>query len=170
MATQRFQQHLAALSPYFQISKQPSALASDTVSRAVYLLRHGILKVSHNDFNTYVQPFLRKIEVLQSTGKLFAKGQLSALQTYRSWISKAHVGMVSRAGLLQTADMGRHFRQRYGRMLKDLHVKEGDLKPLMRVWTDSATQCRLSAITFADAFSGTRMEIGRALLIPVFKD
>jgi hypothetical protein len=54
-------------------------------------------------------------------------------------------------------------------MLKDLHVKEEDLKPLMRVWTDSATRCRLSAITFADAFSGTRMEIGGALLIPVSK-
>lgn len=154
MSVQRFQEHLAALSPYFQISKQPPALASDTVSGAVYLFRHGILEVSHNDFNTYVQPFLRRIEVLQGAGRPFAKGQLAALQTYRSWISKAHVGMVSGAGLSQTADMGRHFRQRYSQVLKDFQVKEGDLKPIMRVWSDSATRCRLSAITFADAFSG----------------
>ena len=82
MSVQRFQEHLAALSLYFQISKQPSALASDTISGAVYLFCHGILAVSHNDFNIYVQPFLRKIEVPQSAGKPFAKGQLSALQTY----------------------------------------------------------------------------------------
>lgn len=72
--------------------------------------------------------------------------------------------MVSGAGLSQTADMGRHFRQCYGRMLKDLHVKEGGLKPLMRVWTDIATRCRLSAITFAHAFSGERIKIRRLLL------
>ena len=73
MSVQRFQEHLAALSLYFQISKQPPALASDTVSGAVYLFRHGILEVSHNDFNTYVQPFLRRIEVLQGAGRPFAK-------------------------------------------------------------------------------------------------
>lgn len=61
MAVQRFQEHLAALSPYFQISRQPPALMSDTVSGAVYLFRHGILEVSHNDFNIYVQPFLQRL-------------------------------------------------------------------------------------------------------------
>lgn len=38
MSVQRFQEHLAALSPYFQISKQPPALASDTVSGAVFAI------------------------------------------------------------------------------------------------------------------------------------
>ena len=58
MSVRRFQEHLADLSPYFQISEQPPALASDTVPGAVYPFRHGILQVSHNDFNAYVQHFL----------------------------------------------------------------------------------------------------------------
>lgn len=150
-----FQEHLAALSPYSHIQRHPSAPISGRIAAAVYLFRHGILEVSQSDFNIYIKPFLHKLDRLQHAGKPFVRGTLTPLSTYQSWITEAHVGMISSGGLKQTSDLGRHFRTRYSPLLQNTKPDGNGILPLMSVWTDSAMRCRLSAIAFAETFSGT---------------
>lgn len=161
MAASNFQEHLAALSPYFQIYRQPSKPASGKISGAVYLFRHGNLEVSKHDYGSAIAPFLVKLCTLQGKGRRFVRGRLAPLQTYRSWITEAHVGMVSPSGVQASRELGRHFRVRYGQLLRETLPGPGTksgandgLAPLLTVWTDSAMRCRLSAIAFAGAFSG----------------
>ena len=150
-------QYLAAISPYSNIFKQPHIPASSIIIGAVYLFRHGILEVSHHDYNAYIAPFLKKIKALQEQRKPFVRGNLACLGHYRSWITAAHVGTVSKAGLQQSHDLGTAFRTRYKQWLTP-PSEEPKENPTLSVWTDEAARCHQSAITFADAFSGMSFE------------
>lgn len=144
------QRHLAAISPYSSIFKQPPPKSEETHA-AVYLFRHGILDVSRHDYVGYIAPFLQKLHSLQKAGRPFVAGGLSFLSSYQSWITEAHVGMVSQEGFEQCSDLGRTFRARYKQWLIPPSCHRN---PTLDVWTDSATRCRLSAVTFAEAFAG----------------
>lgn len=145
--------YLAAISPYSNIFKQPRIPASSTITGAVYLFRHGILEVSHHDYNAHIVPFLKKLQALQEQRKPFVRGSLAFLGTYRSWITAAHVGTVSKAGLQQSHDLGTAFRIRYRQWLAS-PSKGSKVVPTLSVWTDEAARCHQSAVAFADAFSG----------------
>lgn len=83
-------------------------------------------------------------------------GSLAFLGTYQSWITAAHVGTVSKAGLQQSHDLGAAFRIRYKQWLTP--PSEGRKRnSTLTVWTDEAARCNQSAIAFADAFSGTSL-------------
>ena len=145
--------YLATISPYSNVFKQPHVSASATITGAVYLFRHGILEVSQHDYSAWIAPFLRKLEGLQRAGKPFVQGRLEFLAHYRSWISAAHVGMVSEAGLQQSSDLGTAFRTRYKQWLVSA-AKEKRQNSSLAVWTDAAARCHRSATAFAGGFSG----------------
>jgi hypothetical protein len=151
-----FQQHLAALSPYFNIYRQPAVPSDLAVRGAVYLFRHGVLEVSHHDYHGYISPFLDKLHRVRQAGisisKPFAGGKLLPLNDYISWITESHVGLVSSSGTKQSCDLGRSFRQRYSHWLKVSDATTPD--PVLHVSSDDAFRCRASAVAFATAFSG----------------
>lgn len=140
--------NLAAISPYFNVFRQPQTPTTLKVSAAIYLFRHGIIEVSGHDFHTYLSPFLRRLRQLQQDPELSFIGPLSFLGRYRSWITEAHVGMINGHGLRQSGDLGHAFRQRYR------HLISRHSKTRMIVSTDSAARCRFSAVEFARSLSG----------------
>lgn len=158
-----FSNHLAAISPYLNINKQPATPASRKVLGAVYLFRHGIIEVSNHDYRAFIAPFLQRLYRLQQVHSSFAKGPLSFLNSYRSWITEAHVGAVNEQGLRQCRELGAAFRQRYKQWLSlpqsrlhDMPVSQGTAyqRQRMAIWSDKAARCRFSATEFADAFGG----------------
>lgn len=78
------------------------------------------------------------------------RGNLAFLGNYRSWITAAHVGTVSKAGLQQSHDLGTAFRIRYKQWLT-APSGEPEGNPTLAVWTDEAARCHQSAVAFADA-------------------
>lgn len=143
--------HLAAISPYSNIFKQPPPPSSGHTHGAVYLFRHGNIEVSYHDYAHFIAPFLHKLHSLQRTGRPFVAGRLSFLSSFRSWITEAHVGMVSDEGFRQSSDLGRAFRARYKQWLIPTPNRP---KPTAYIWSDSATRCRLSAMAFANGIAG----------------
>lgn len=144
--------HLAAISPYSDVSRHPCPPRFGQVSSAVYLFRHGILEVSYHDYTSWIAPFLRKLHFLQMRGHPIASGGLSFLSSYQSWITDAHVGMLSDQGFRESVKLGKEFHHRYSQH----STKTPHQKPILHVWTDQATRCRISAMAFANAFAGIR--------------
>jgi hypothetical protein len=142
--------HLCAISPYFNILKQPAKPESHTVDSAVYLFRHGIIHVSGYDYQSAMRPFLQKIREAQKSAGSFARGPLRFLETYSSWITEDHIGKLSAEGLEQTREIGRTFRKRYETWFN------GSIATTMKIWTDSAPRCALSARAFAEGLSGNQ--------------
>lgn len=154
MAAISFSRHLAAISPYFEIYRQPAVPVGKKITAAVYFLRHGNIEVSRYDYGAFIAPFIKKIEQLQSAGSPFVEGRLLFLEKYKSWITAAHVGLVSEKGLRETKELGKAFRIRYSQWL----IPDGcnpKARPFLKIWTDSAERCARSAAAFGDGFSGT---------------
>lgn len=142
--------HLAAISPYFNVFKQPPVPTSSKVTAAIYLFRHGIIEVSGHDYKSHIAPFLKRLDRLQSSKGPSFSGPLHFLNDYRSWITDAYVGMISPHGLSQSSDLGAAFRQRYRHLLSNAaHGSTG-----ITALTDAAARCRFSAVEFARSFSG----------------
>ena len=154
-----FTKHLAALSPYSHIHRHPSPPNSNIIYAAVYLFRHGVIEVSHYDFDAFISPFLKKVRRLQDE-QVF-RGKLAFLNEYISWITESHVGLVSVAGARQSSTLGKAFRQRYPGWLGDGKGdgEGGRKKHILHVWCDEADRCRGAAASFATAFSGELIHV-----------
>lgn len=162
MALSRLSPHFAAISPYFNVFKQPTIARSDKVLAAAYLSRHGIIEVSSYDYHKYISPFLLRLKDIQQAGHLRFTGPLSFLNTYESWITEAHVGGLSDYGRHQCYDLGSAIRIRYQQFMRKRNAPQGGLPfgntAKMTILSDSAARCQLSAREFARSFAeGTNL-------------
>ena len=161
MALPRLSPHLAAISPYFNVFKQPTVPSSSKVLAAAYLLRHGIIEVSGYDYHRYISPFLQRVRSIQQAADSRFTGPLSFLNTYESWITEAHVGALNDHGRHQCSDLGSAFRVRYQQWTQTQNAQQGGLPrggnakmaASMAVMSDSAARCELSAREFARSFA-----------------
>ena len=144
--------YFAAISPYTSTKKQPPQLPLHRIRGAIYLFRHGIIEVSKHDYGSFIKPFLSRIAHHQKCNQDFATGPLAFLNTYKSWITDAHVGVVNEQGLQQCRDFGVTFQQRYASLLRANTDSDSDSAPgslPITVWTDTAARCEYSATEFA---------------------
>ncbi|KAI9808472.1 MAG: hypothetical protein M1827_007225 [Pycnora praestabilis] len=143
--------HIAAISPYFNILQQPAVPFSRQISSAVYLFRHGIIHVNGHDYHSAIVPFLQKLRSYQRGGHPFVKSKLAFLSSYSSWITSNEVGKVSSKGLQQCRELGHASKIRYSAWYPH---DNGQMSASLKLWTDGAARCRLSARAFGEGFKG----------------
>ena len=131
--------HLAGVAPPFDPLDPPTDPAPPqgcNVTRAAYLSRHAAIYSNDFDYETFIEPFLQKLE--NTTVDWTKVPILSFLATWESPITDAEQEMLTRAGKLQATNLGVDVAQRYQK-----------LRNPQKVWTSTAERTVKSAKSFA---------------------
>ncbi|TDZ38858.1 Acid phosphatase PHO1 [Colletotrichum trifolii] len=129
-------EHLGGIAPYFEPLDplaSPDAPQGCTPSRAAYLVRHAAIYANDFDFETYIEPFLEKLE--NNTAINWSRvPHLSFLAEWDAPVSEAETSILTRVGRLEATQLG-----------VDLDFRYPNLKVPQRVWTSTADRTVKSA-------------------------
>lgn len=134
--------HLAGTTPYFQPENpeyDPAPPQGCNVTRAAYLVRHAAIYANDYDYETYIDPFVQKIEASQKNGSVNWDNShsLAFLSTWKSPITTAEEEMLTNVGQLEAMKLGVDVMERYPTF--------GQPK---KVWTSTAERTVKSAKSF----------------------
>ncbi|ORY63445.1 histidine acid phosphatase [Pseudomassariella vexata] len=129
-------EHLGGVAPYFEPQDPPTspdAPQGCSVSRAAYLNRHAAIYANDFDFETYIEPFISKLE--NNTGIDWTKvPSLNFLATWTAPLSESEQELLTQVGKLEATQLG-----------VDLSFRYPNLKLPQRIWTSSAERTEKSA-------------------------
>ncbi|GAB7352068.1 hypothetical protein MBLNU459_g2574t1 [Dothideomycetes sp. NU459] len=134
--------HLAGTTPYFQPEDpkfDPAAPQGCNVTRAAYLIRHAAIYANDFDYESYIEPFVQKIEASQKNGSVnWDKSHtLAFLSTWKSPITTAEEEMLTNVGQLEAMKLGVDVMERYPTFSQPKNV-----------WTSTAERTVKSAMSF----------------------
>ncbi|KAI6783530.1 Acid phosphatase PHO1 [Emericellopsis cladophorae] len=133
-------EHLAGIAPYFEPqdpSISPDAPQGCVAERAAYLVRHSAIYANDFDFETYIEPFLEKLD--NKTGiKWNRVPDLSFLDDWEAPVSDDEVSILTRVGRLEATRLG-----------VDINFRYPHLRNPKRVWTSSAERTVKAAQSLA---------------------
>ncbi|OOQ82638.1 putative histidine acid phosphatase [Penicillium brasilianum] len=136
-------EHSAGIAPYFTPHDPPlqsSPPQGCNVTRAAYLIRHAAIYANDFDYETYLEPLVKK---LQNTSQDWSSTKtLKFLSNWSAPIDQEHVEKLTRVGLQEARSLGASVRQRY----KDLKTPE-------RIWSSTADRTAKSAQAFITGFT-----------------
>ena len=140
-------QHLAGIAPYFEPSDPPFDPAPPqgcNVTRAAYLVRHAAIFANDFDYESYIEPFVNKIEAAQKNGTAdFSKSpNLAFLSTWQSPIADAELEKLTKVGQMEAFKLGIDIGDRYP-----------SFNQPAKVWTSTAERTVKSAQSFIDGIA-----------------
>ncbi|KAB8233942.1 putative histidine acid phosphatase [Aspergillus alliaceus] len=135
--------HLAGIAPYHTINEpplDPSPPQGCNVTKAAYLIRHAAVYANDFDYETYLEPFVRK---LRNTTQDWSKtSDLKFLVNWRAPVDKEHLEKVTRVGYREAVNLGVEFRTRYA-----------GLRHPRKVWSSSADRTTKTADGFIKGYT-----------------
>ncbi|KAG9236770.1 histidine phosphatase superfamily [Amylocarpus encephaloides] len=135
--------HLAGVAPPFDPIDpplDPSPPQGCNVTRAAYLVRHAAIVANDFDYESYIEPFVEKLE---NTTVDWAKVPvLSFLATWQNPITDEEQEMLTRSGKLEATKLGVDIAQRY----------QG-LRTPKKIWTSTAERTVKSAKSFTQGLA-----------------
>ncbi|KAK8123602.1 phosphoglycerate mutase-like protein [Apiospora kogelbergensis] len=136
-------EHLGGVAPYFE-SKDPVASPDVpqgcTASRAAYLVRHAAIAANDFDYETYLEPFVSKVE--NKTNIDWSKiPTLNFLADWSAPVGEEDEEMLTRVGRLEATRLG-----------VDLFFRYSHLKLPKKVYTSSAERTHKSAQSLVRGF------------------
>lgn len=149
-------EHLSGISPYFEPSdppRDPRPPQGCTVTRAAYLIRHAAINANDFDYETYIEPFLEKLD--NNTGTDWS--QIPSLAFLKDWMPPqiTEQEQLTRTGKLESAQLGLTVSYRY----PSLRLPE-------RVWSSTAERTVKSAQSF---IRGLEVEDDTTNLVEVYE-
>jgi hypothetical protein len=78
---------------------------------------------------------------------------LKFLETYKTWITDAHIGVLNEQGLGEYRRLGAGLRKRYEQFFLRSGSTTEDAQRRITVWADGAERCSSSAGKFTIAFT-----------------
>lgn len=130
-------EHLGGVAPYFEPqdpSTTPSAPQSCTPVRAAYLVRHAAIYANDFDYETYLSPFMTKVQNKSGSIPWSTIPSLSFLANWSPPLTTAEQELLTRVGKLEATQLGASLGFRYPQL--------GLPK---RIWTSSAERTYESA-------------------------
>jgi acid phosphatase len=136
-------EHSAGIAPYF-IPHDPPLQSSPpqgcNVTRAAYLIRHAAIYANDFDYETYLEPFVKK---LQNTSQDWSSTKtLNFLANWTAPINDEHIEKLTRVGMQEAQALG-----------ASLHKKYAHLKTPAKVWSSTAERTVKSAQSFISGFT-----------------
>ncbi|QDS69522.1 hypothetical protein FKW77_007454 [Venturia effusa] len=128
-------QHLAGIAPYFEPEDpplDPSPPQGCKVTRAAYLVRHAAIYANDFDYESYIEPFLQKLE--NTTVDWKSTRSLYFLDDWESPIEEQDQEQLTLTGQLEAQQLGVQLSQRY----------LGFRAPA-KVWSSTAERTTMSA-------------------------
>lgn len=141
-------EHMSGIAPYFEPSNppfDPAVPQGCNVTRAAYLVRHAAIYANDFDYESYIEPFVTKLEASQASNSSVNwdnSHALSFLTTWTSPIEDEDIENLSKVGSLEAMKLGVDVYQRY----------QGFKQP-KKVWTSSAERTQLSAESFVEGLA-----------------
>ncbi|KAJ5142223.1 hypothetical protein N7476_003919 [Penicillium atrosanguineum] len=137
-------EHSAGIAPYF-IPHDPPLDSSPpqgcNVTRAAYLVRHAAIYANDFDYETYLEPFVKK---LQNTSQNWSStSTLRFLSNWTAPVTETHLEKLTRVGLQEARSLGISLQKNY------VH-----LKTPTKVWSSTAQRTIKSAQSFISGFTG----------------
>ncbi|KAF1353917.1 histidine phosphatase superfamily [Delphinella strobiligena] len=135
--------HLSGVAPYFEPEDpafDPAPPQGCNVTRAAYLVRHAAIFANDFDYESYIEPFVQKINASQqsnSSTDWSSSSVLSFLSTWQSPISSSEIEKLSKIGQLEAFKLGIDVSDRY------THFKQP-----AKVWSSTAERTLASAKSF----------------------
>lgn len=120
--------HLPGTSPYFDavgFGLQHVAPEGCTVNAASYLIRHGAIYANDDEYETFIKPFLYKLEKYRGG----FSGTLEFLNRWQSPIDENHLEDLTPSGANDSIKVGRHLASRYPHLASSIRRVVADLKP-----------------------------------------
>ncbi|ETI24625.1 hypothetical protein G647_03994 [Cladophialophora carrionii CBS 160.54] len=138
-------QHLAGIAPYFEPNdppRDPNPPDGCTVTKAAYLVRHAAINANDFDYETYIEPFLSKLENHTNIDW----GDLPSLAFLQTWIppSFAEQERLTRVGKLEAAQLGVEVSFRYP-----------NFRAPRKVWASTAERTVVSAESFIRGYEAS---------------
>jgi acid phosphatase len=136
-------EHSAGIAPYFTPNDPP--LESEppqgcNVTRASYLVRHAAIYANDFDYETYLEPFVKKLR--NTTQDWSSTKSLKFLSNWTAPIDDEHLEKLTQVGLQEARTLGRSLHKRYAH-----------LKTPAKVWSSTAERTVKSAQSFISGFT-----------------
>lgn len=136
-------EHSAGIAPYFTPNDPPiqsSPPQGCNVTRAAYLVRHAAIYANDFDYETYLEPFMKKLQ--NTTQNWSSTKTLKFLSDWTAPISDEHLEKLTRVGLQEAQRLG-----------SSLHRKYAHLRTPAKVWSSTADRTVNSAQSFISGFT-----------------
>lgn len=139
--------HMSGIAPYFEPEDpqfDPAPPQGCNVTRAAYLVRHAAIYANDFDYESYIEPFVKKLEASQenSSTNWDASHTLSFLSTWASPIEDEDIEKLSKVGNLEAMKLG-----------VDMYNRYRELKQPNKVWTSTAERTLLSTESFVEGLA-----------------
>ncbi|KAE8143730.1 histidine phosphatase superfamily [Aspergillus pseudotamarii] len=135
--------HLAGIAPYRTINDPPIESAPPqgcNVTKAAYLIRHAAIYANDFDYETYLEPFVKK---LGNTTQDWSKTtDLKFLTNWTAPVDEEHLEKVTKVGYKEAVKLGVNFRTRYA-----------SLSHPNKVWSSSADRTTKTAAGFIEGYT-----------------
>ncbi|KAB8071270.1 histidine phosphatase superfamily, partial [Aspergillus leporis] len=135
--------HLAGIAPYRTIKDpplDPSPPQGCNVTKAAYLIRHAAIYANDFDYETYLEPFVKK---LRNTTQDWSKTtDLQFLENWTAPVDEEHLEKITKVGYKEAVDLGVNFRTRYA-----------GLRHPTKVWSSSADRTTKTADGFIKGYT-----------------
>lgn len=152
-------EHLAGIAPYFEPSDpplDPSPPQGCNVTRAAYLVRHAAIFANDFDFESYIEPFVKK---LQNTTVDWSKSRdISFLSTWKSPVEDSDQEKVTKVGMLEAYKLGISLQERYQIGLG------GTFKEPKKVWASTSERTTVTANKFIEGLVTNANETSLTLI------
>ncbi|KAF2157348.1 phosphoglycerate mutase-like protein [Myriangium duriaei CBS 260.36] len=140
-------QHLSGIAPYFEPEDPPFDPAPPqgcNVTRAAYLVRHAAIIANDFDYESYIEPFVKKINASRGNSSIDwnRSHTLAFLSTWTSPISDSDIEKLSKVGELEAMKLG-----------VDIYARYPDFKQPQQVWTSTAERTERSAKSFVEGLA-----------------
>lgn len=136
-------EHSAGISPYFTPHDPPLQSAPPqgcNATRAAYLVRHAAIYANDFDYETYLEPFIQK---LQNTSQVWSDTKsLKFLSSWTAPINDDELEELTRVGMQEAQSLG-----------STLHKRYAHLKKPTKLWASTAERTVKSAQTFIQGFT-----------------
>lgn len=136
-------EHSAGIAPYFLPHDPPlqsSPPQGCNVTSASYLIRHAAIYANDFDFESYLEPFMKK---LHNTSQNWSSTKsLKFLSNWTAPVEDKHLEKLTRVGMQEAQSLGASLHQRYAH-----------LKTPATVWTSTADRTVKSAQSFILGFT-----------------
>ncbi|CAD0093485.1 unnamed protein product [Aureobasidium mustum] len=141
--------HMSGIAPYFEphdptSNFDPAPPQGCNVTRAAYLVRHAAIYANDFDYESYIEPFVKKLEASQGNSSVNwdRSHALSFLSTWTSPVEDEDIEKLSKVGSLEAMKLGVDVYERYQ------HFKQPK-----KVWTSSAERTVLTAESFVEGLA-----------------
>ncbi|KAF7587635.1 hypothetical protein BBP40_006919 [Aspergillus hancockii] len=152
--------HLAGIAPYHTLNDpplDPSPPQGCNVTKAAYLVRHAAIYANDFDYETYLEPFVKK---LRNTTQDWSKTtDLKFLANWSAPVDKEHLEKITTVGYKEAVELGVNFRTRYA-----------GLRHPGKVWSSSADRTTKTADGFIKGYTLNHTDEMRLVRVAEKKD